>query len=251
VYARGGPTNVDPPKDLSALLDRSPADVRGIKCGPPASQNEPPAGAPAPRPPALVTAGSLSAGGSFASPGAVTGLQARPARMPALPPTPHDTPRPAGRCKCAVPGSLSFQRSQRGRAGWRSQGQGMPGGQHPRLTRPRRQGTPSPGLGSARSAAGAAAARATFKDKPAAVLSPAEGRDNKIHVRLAARPLRLPAMSAWLEPGGLVWAVAGAWWGLWRGLVRPMLGAGQAGSSSTKRARARCSWDPASACGCG
>ena len=31
VYARGGPTNVDPSKELSALLDRSEADVRGIK----------------------------------------------------------------------------------------------------------------------------------------------------------------------------------------------------------------------------
>jgi hypothetical protein len=70
----------------------------------------------------------------------------------------------------------------------------MLSGQHLKLKRPRRQGTPSPGLGSARSAAGAAAARAAFKDKPAAVLSPAEGRDNKIHVRLVGRPLRLPAI---------------------------------------------------------
>jgi hypothetical protein len=31
VYARGGPTNVDPSRDLSAILDRSPADLRGVK----------------------------------------------------------------------------------------------------------------------------------------------------------------------------------------------------------------------------
>jgi len=31
VYSRGGPTNVDPSKDLSSLLDRSEADVRGVK----------------------------------------------------------------------------------------------------------------------------------------------------------------------------------------------------------------------------
>ena len=47
VYARGGPTNVDPSKDLSALLDRSPADVRGIKKPANASQNDPPPAAAA------------------------------------------------------------------------------------------------------------------------------------------------------------------------------------------------------------
>ena len=47
VYARGGPTNVDPSKDLSALLDRSPADVRGIKKPAAASQNDPPQAAAA------------------------------------------------------------------------------------------------------------------------------------------------------------------------------------------------------------
>ena len=47
VYARGGPTNVDPSKDLSALLDRSPADVRGIKKPAAASQNDPPPAAAA------------------------------------------------------------------------------------------------------------------------------------------------------------------------------------------------------------
>ena len=31
VYARGGPTNIEPSNELSALLDRSPADVRGVK----------------------------------------------------------------------------------------------------------------------------------------------------------------------------------------------------------------------------
>ncbi len=31
VYKKGGPSTVEPSKDLSALLDRSPADVRGIK----------------------------------------------------------------------------------------------------------------------------------------------------------------------------------------------------------------------------
>ena len=31
VYARGGPSSVDKDKSLRALLDRSPADVRGIK----------------------------------------------------------------------------------------------------------------------------------------------------------------------------------------------------------------------------
>ena len=31
VYAKGGPTNVDASGQLSDLLDRSPADVRGIK----------------------------------------------------------------------------------------------------------------------------------------------------------------------------------------------------------------------------
>ncbi|DBA71896.1 TPA: hypothetical protein ACH3X2_010942 [Trebouxia sp. C0005] len=31
VYSRGGPTNIEPSNELSALLDRSPADVRGVK----------------------------------------------------------------------------------------------------------------------------------------------------------------------------------------------------------------------------
>lgn len=31
VYKNGGPTNVDNPKDLSGICDRTPADVRGIK----------------------------------------------------------------------------------------------------------------------------------------------------------------------------------------------------------------------------
>jgi hypothetical protein len=31
VYKNGGPTNVDGPKDLSGICDRSDADVRGIK----------------------------------------------------------------------------------------------------------------------------------------------------------------------------------------------------------------------------
>ena len=31
VYKKGGPTNVEPGRQLSDLLDRSPADVRGIK----------------------------------------------------------------------------------------------------------------------------------------------------------------------------------------------------------------------------
>ena len=31
VYARGGPSNIEPSNELSALLDRSPADVRGVK----------------------------------------------------------------------------------------------------------------------------------------------------------------------------------------------------------------------------
>lgn len=31
VYARGGPSNVEPSNELSALLDRSPADIRGVK----------------------------------------------------------------------------------------------------------------------------------------------------------------------------------------------------------------------------
>lgn len=31
VYSRGGPTNTEPSNELSALLDRSPADVRGVK----------------------------------------------------------------------------------------------------------------------------------------------------------------------------------------------------------------------------
>ena len=31
MYARGGPSSVDKDKSLRALLDRSPADVRGIK----------------------------------------------------------------------------------------------------------------------------------------------------------------------------------------------------------------------------
>lgn len=31
VYKKGGPSTVEPSKDLSSLLDRSPADVRGIK----------------------------------------------------------------------------------------------------------------------------------------------------------------------------------------------------------------------------
>ena len=33
VHAHGGPTTVDPSKDLSALLDRSESDVRGVKRG--------------------------------------------------------------------------------------------------------------------------------------------------------------------------------------------------------------------------
>lgn len=32
VYAKGGPTNVDRSRDLSGLCDRTPADVRGVKC---------------------------------------------------------------------------------------------------------------------------------------------------------------------------------------------------------------------------
>lgn len=31
VYARGGPSSVEPSNELSALLDRSPADIRGVK----------------------------------------------------------------------------------------------------------------------------------------------------------------------------------------------------------------------------
>lgn len=31
VYSRGGPTNIEPSNELSALLDRSPANVRGVK----------------------------------------------------------------------------------------------------------------------------------------------------------------------------------------------------------------------------
>ena len=31
MYKNGGPTNVDGPKDLSGICDRSDADVRGIK----------------------------------------------------------------------------------------------------------------------------------------------------------------------------------------------------------------------------
>lgn len=31
VYSRGGPTNVEPSRELSDLLDRSDADVRGVK----------------------------------------------------------------------------------------------------------------------------------------------------------------------------------------------------------------------------
>ena len=46
--------------------------------------------------------------------------------------------------------------------------------------------TPSPGVGSARSAAGAAAARSAFKDKPAAPLSPSEARSDQIPVRRTA-----------------------------------------------------------------
>ena len=31
VYKNGGPTNVDHPKDLSGICDRTAADVRGVK----------------------------------------------------------------------------------------------------------------------------------------------------------------------------------------------------------------------------
>jgi hypothetical protein len=31
VYKNGGPTNVDIPKDLSGICDRTAADVRGVK----------------------------------------------------------------------------------------------------------------------------------------------------------------------------------------------------------------------------
>lgn len=33
VYAQGGPTNVDANRGLDGLLDRSDADVRGVKTG--------------------------------------------------------------------------------------------------------------------------------------------------------------------------------------------------------------------------
>ncbi|KAK9821282.1 hypothetical protein WJX74_008620 [Apatococcus lobatus] len=42
VYARGGPTNVEQSQDLSAYLDRSSADVRGVKRQSSVSQNDPP-----------------------------------------------------------------------------------------------------------------------------------------------------------------------------------------------------------------
>lgn len=42
VHARGGPTTVDPSKDLSALLDRSESDVRGVKKAVAADGDTPP-----------------------------------------------------------------------------------------------------------------------------------------------------------------------------------------------------------------
>ncbi|KAK9820323.1 hypothetical protein WJX72_008971 [[Myrmecia] bisecta] len=52
VYARGGPTNVEPSNDLSALLDRSDADVRGVPLRKTLSISDPPLSARGPMSPA-------------------------------------------------------------------------------------------------------------------------------------------------------------------------------------------------------
>lgn len=72
VYARGGPTNVEQSQELSAYLDRSSADVRGVKRQTSVSQNDPPlldlhrssmggaaspAASPAATPPSISTSG--------------------------------------------------------------------------------------------------------------------------------------------------------------------------------------------------
>ncbi|BDA41253.1 probable tubulin polymerization-promoting protein family member 3 at C-terminar half [Coccomyxa sp. Obi] len=129
VYKKGGPSTVEPSKDLSALLDRSPADVRGIKKSTLAQQGTSPlaggnavaaeqsptvSGGHMPRrPPAInttpLTAPALGSGSYVSSPasGAVgAGLTLPPSGSSgsgaghklARPPTP-DSSRPADRIK--------------------------------------------------------------------------------------------------------------------------------------------------------
>ncbi|KAL0023967.1 hypothetical protein WJX77_004039 [Trebouxia sp. C0004] len=71
VYSRGGPTNIEPSNELSALLDRSPADVRGVKFN----------GSPGVQPPlsGSMTARGSPAAGSMTARGTPRSLRTEPA----------------------------------------------------------------------------------------------------------------------------------------------------------------------------
>ncbi|KAL3132079.1 hypothetical protein ABBQ32_008689 [Trebouxia sp. C0010 RCD-2024] len=71
VYARGGPTNIEPSNELSALLDRSPADVRGVKFSGSPGVHSPLSGS-------MTARGSPSSGG-MTSRGHIQGLRTEPA----------------------------------------------------------------------------------------------------------------------------------------------------------------------------
>lgn len=79
VYARGGPSSVDKDKSLRALLDRSPADVRGIKLQQErAAAGDPPLTARPSQSPGLMTASSLTSPMSSLS---MSGAQTARARV--------------------------------------------------------------------------------------------------------------------------------------------------------------------------
>ncbi|KAL3156386.1 hypothetical protein ABBQ38_000700 [Trebouxia sp. C0009 RCD-2024] len=71
VYARGGPTNIEPSNELSALLDRSPADIRGVKFTGSPGVHSPLSGS--------MTARGSPASGSMTSRGHIQGLRTEPA----------------------------------------------------------------------------------------------------------------------------------------------------------------------------
>ena len=66
VHARGGPTTVDPSKDLSALLDRSESDVRGVKKVAAADGSAPPPPLPSARSSSLTPPTASVPAGDFA-----------------------------------------------------------------------------------------------------------------------------------------------------------------------------------------
>lgn len=66
VYKKGGPSTVEPSRELSSLLDRSPADVRGIKRSVLAQQGDSPLAAESPL--GGGNGGANSGGSSFRKP---------------------------------------------------------------------------------------------------------------------------------------------------------------------------------------